>query len=262
MADAIVIKVRLEPSDINAAGQEIARKLQSALDSGLSSVKNTGRKVGDALGAGAEAAARKTEDALRVIRERGIQSRLNAETQAEAKIRAIREKAVADAERDARRLAAAQDRITRRNQGADSTIAFFKRYASTIREAGESIQQAGYGLLGLTAGIINVGKSALDSAVNIDKQVNVLKALTGSAAAAEQRYASLVATASKTPGLTTNLAATLDAQLRVAGASVQAIDKLLPVVGRLNAIAPLQDPNRFTQNLVQLITQNFERADL
>lgn len=262
MADAIVIKVTLEPTDIAAAGKEIARKLQSALDSSISNVTATGKRVGDALGAGVEAAAKKTEDALRVIRERGIQSRLNQEAQAEAKIRTIREKAIADAERDARRIAEAQEKAFRRSQGQDGALAFLKRYSSTIREAGESIQQAGFALLGFTAGIIRLGKGAVDSAIQIDKQVNVLKALTGSADAAEKRFAALVSTAAKTPGLTTNLAATLNAQLRVAGASVQAIDRLLPVVGRLNAIQPLEDPNRFTQNLVQLITQNFERADL
>lgn len=262
MADAIVIKIALDAGDINATGQKIARGLQSALDSAFGNAAGAGRKVGDALNASVEAAARKSADALRLIQERGIQQRLTAEAQAEAKSRTIREKALADAERDARRFAEAQARIVGRGAPPDSLIGFFKRYSSTIREAGESIQQAGYSLLGLTAGILSVGRSAVTSAVNIDRQVNVLKALTGSAAEAEKRFSALVKLSAQTPGLTTSLAATLDAQLRVANVRASTIDKILPAIGRLNAVAPLGDPQKFGQNLVQLITQGFERADL
>lgn len=196
------------------------------------------------------------------IRERGAQQQAAIAAKAAAQESAIRAKAAAQAERDARKLAETQERLARRAAPPDSAIAFFKRYSSTIREAGESIQQAGYGLLGLTAGILNVGKSAVSSAVNIDRQVNVLKALTGSAQAAEERFASLVKLSSQTPGLTTSLAATLDAQLRVANVGAGTIDKLLPAIGRLNAVSPLGDPQKFAQNLTQLITQGFERADL
>lgn len=132
-----------------------------------------------------------------------------------------------------------------------------------LQLAGQSLGGVGRTLsVGVTAPILALGAAAVKSAVDIDRQVNVLKALTGSAEAAERRLAALVATSQKTPGLTAGLAATLDAQLRVASVSEQTIDRILPAVGRLNAVSPLGDPQKFAQNLIQLVTQNFERQDL
>ena len=278
MADAIVIKIQLTAGDLNAGKADIRKAVKSALDAAVPDAKEIGQKIGNALSAGIveglnkakqlrtqldqllsptqrlrseEAQERAHQQRLAEIRERGAQQQA-----------AISARAAAQAERDARRFAEAQERALRRAQPPDSILGFFKRYSSTIREAGESIQQAGYGLLGLTAGVLNVGKAAVTSAVNIDRQVNVLKALTGSAQAAEERFAALVSLSAKTPGLTTSLAATLDAQLRVANVSAGTIDKILPAIGRLNAVSPLGDPQKFGQNLVQLITQGFERPDL
>lgn len=132
-----------------------------------------------------------------------------------------------------------------------------------LRTAGDSMRQAGQTLsLSLTAPLVALGAAAVKSAVDIDRQVNVLKSLTGSAAAAEARFTSLVALAQKTPGLTASLATTLDAQLRVANVTEQTINRILPAIGKLNAISPLGDPQRFASNLVQLVTQNFEKTDL
>lgn len=132
-----------------------------------------------------------------------------------------------------------------------------------IRELGSALSEVGGKLsLGLTAPITALGAAAAKSAVDIDRQINVLKSLTGSAAAAEARYAALVAVAQKTPGLTANLAATLDAQLRVASVTEQTINRILPAIGKLNAVSPLGNPQQFAQNLIQLVTQGFERADL
>lgn len=108
----------------------------------------------------------------------------------------------------------------------------------------------------------DLARKSIDAAIAIDRQVNTLKALTGSAEQARARFAELFALAQKTPGLTTSLASTLDVQLRILDVSEKTINRVLPVVGRLNAISPLGDPSRFAGNLVQLITQNFERQDL
>lgn len=252
MAEAITIQVTLSPSDIGAAGEKIARELQSAIQRGLNKVKG----IGDNIGSGVTNVATKLEAQLTAIRERGLQQRQSIEAKRLADLDRVREQfAQREVERQ-RKL----DQQVQRNQG---TLAFFRRFSSTIREAGESIQQAGQAATTLlTRPLIDLGRAAVQSAVNIDRQVNVLKALTGSAELAEKRFAALVALSQKTPGLTTNLAATLDTQLRVAGASVQAIDKLLPVVGKLNAASPLEDATKFSRNLVQLINQNFERQDL
>ena len=134
---------------------------------------------------------------------------------------------------------------------------------SSLRSLGSSLQSAGRSLtVVLTVPILALGAAALKSAKDIDANVNTLKAFTGSAEAAERRLAQLIKTARGTPGLTTNLALTLDAQLRVAQTTQETIDRVLPAIGRLNAVSKLQDPARFTQNLQQLVTQNFERQDL
>ncbi|MCI0348694.1 MAG: hypothetical protein L0Z53_04650, partial [Acidobacteriales bacterium] len=138
----------------------------------------------------------------------------------------------------------------------------FLRFSSTLREAGESIQQAGFALLGLTGAIIGLGRAAVRSAIDIDRQVNTLKALTGSAAAAEARFKALFELAQRTPGLTTRAAAALDAQLRLARVNEQTIDRFLKTVGRLNAIQGIGDPQEFANNLRQLVDQGFDKADL
>lgn len=147
-------------------------------------------------------------------------------------------------------------------QSAVVAVPPWRRYASTVREAGESLTNVGYVLANVGRGILNFGQAAVSAALDIDKQVNTIKALTGSAAAAEARFEALFKLAQKTPGLTTQLAATLDAQLRLAGVSEKSIDRVLPAIGRLNAVSPIADVAKFTQNLVQLATQGFERQDL
>lgn len=156
-----------------------------------------------------------------------------------------------------RQLIAAQTQLARLN-----TQSGFLRFSSTIREAGESIQQTGYFLTGLSTALIGVGTAAVKSAFDVDKNINVLKALLGSSEAAEARFKDLVKLSQSTPGLTTGLAAQIDVQLRVANATEKAISRVLPAIGRLNAVSNIQDPQRFVQNLVQLVTQNFERIDL
>lgn len=127
----------------------------------------------------------------------------------------------------------------------------------------QGLQQAGVSLTAaLTVPLTALGIASVKSAKDIDQNVNVLRAFTGSAASAEKRLAELIATAQRTPGLTTSLATTLDAQLRVANVTEQTINRILPAIGRLNAVSSLADPRRFSQNLVQLVTQGFEKIDL
>lgn len=135
--------------------------------------------------------------------------------------------------------------------------------ANAFRGIGPSLQSVGRTLtIGITAPLLALGAASLKSARDLDANVNTLKAFTGSAEAAEARLAQLIKTARDTPGLTTNLALTLDAQLRVAKTTEETINRVLPAIGRLNAVSKLPDAGRFTQNLLQLITQNFERQDL
>ena len=199
----------------------------------------------------------KTADAT--LRYAQAQARLLQIQGNSAEAQRVLSQATKNHEGSVRQLLVAQAQLARlQNQSSSG----FLRFSSTIREAGESIQQAGVFLTGLSAGLIAVGAAAVRSAFEIDKNVNTLKALLGSTGAAESRFAALQKLSQATPGLTTGLAAQLDVQLRVANATEKAINKVLPAIGRLNAISPLGDPRRFVQNLVQLVTQNFERIDL
>lgn len=134
---------------------------------------------------------------------------------------------------------------------------------NAFRGIGSGLQSVGRTLtVGITAPLLALGAVSLKSAKDLDANVNTLKAFTGSAEAAERRLAQLIKTARGTPGLTTNLGLTLDAQLRTAKVVQETIDRVLPSIGRLNAVSKLPDVGRFTQNLVQLVTQNFEKQDL
>lgn len=183
------------------------------------------------------------------------QRRLNAAVQSLQRQRsAALIRAFKDEERAAVASARAQERAA---QQASRSI------ANAFRGIGPGLQSIGRTLtIGITAPLLALGAASLKSAKDLDANVNTLKAFTGSAEAAERRLAQLIKTARDTPGLTTNLALTLDAQLRVAQTTQETIDRVLPAIGRLNAVSKLPDAARFTQNLLQLVTQNFERQDL
>lgn len=133
----------------------------------------------------------------------------------------------------------------------------------TLGQMGSQFETAGRRLsVGLTLPLVALAAASVKSAKDIDAQVNVLRAFTGSAAAAEKRLAQLNATALRTPGLTTTLGLQFDAQLRSLKTSEQAINAILPAIGRLNAVKQIEDPQRFTENLVQLITTGFQKRDL
>lgn len=132
-----------------------------------------------------------------------------------------------------------------------------------IREAGESIGQAGFAFNQFVTGPLGaLARVSTQSAFAIDENVNSIKALTGSASAAEGRFQALFALAQKTPGLTTEIATALDSQLKLANVSEGIVDRFLVTVGRLNSIKSIGDPQEFANNLRQLVDQGFEKADL
>ena len=132
-----------------------------------------------------------------------------------------------------------------------------------IREAGESIGQAGFAFNQFVTGpLVALARVSTESAFAIDENVNSIKALTGSASAAEGRFQALFTLAQKTPGLTTDIATALDSQLKLANVSEGIVDRFLVTVGRLNSIKSIGDPQEFANNLRQLVDQGFEKADL
>lgn len=132
-----------------------------------------------------------------------------------------------------------------------------------IREAGESIGQAGFAFNQFVTGPLGaLARVSTQSAFAIDENVNSIKALTGSASAAEGRFQALFTLAQKTPGLTTDIATALDSQLKLANVSEGIVDRFLVTVGRLNSIKSIGDPQEFANNLRQLVDQGFDKADL
>lgn len=265
---AITINATLSEQDIKRAALATEKTFKQTFDNVGKFAQDAARRFADAIGGGNVQQAlakvrqlRETINALDIaaanqharrlveIEQRTANQRQLIEQRRIAQLETTRARQEASEQRHQQRLLEIQQRGT-------------QQQSASLAKFGQSLQQVGLLASGLSLGIAAISRTAVKSAIDIDSNVNVLKAFTGSAEAAEKRLAQLIATASKTPGLTTNLALTLDAQLRAARVSAEAIDKLLPVIGRINAVRPLADPGRFAQNLIQLITQGFERADL
>lgn len=256
MAEEIIIKTVL---DLSGSERQIKQQVEKALGSpdAQTAARNAGKKIGDALGLGIETTRRSREDKelahmrrLETISAQSNARLIQIEARKQAQLDTIRE-------RSFQKEIEHQRKIERETQRGANALTFLRNAASGLRSVFGALAA-----LGIVALFERIGRAALGAAIDIDKQVSALTALTGSAAAAEKRFAQLIAIAQKTPGLTTNLAATLDVQLRIFNVAQQTIDKLLPVIGRLNAISPIADPRQFVNNLTQLISQNFERQDL
>jgi len=243
----IEIRVKL---DIGRQADEIERKLKASLNAG---------------GTGATGATRALRDqeaaALRLAQ---AHARLASASGGLNQAETILSTALARTTRETLTTINAQTQLARVHQQQDRAARGSAGGLDSLRASASRLQGVFTALaaVGLVSLFERFGRAAFDAAIDVDKQVNSLKALTGSAEAAQKRFKELFDLAQKTPGLTTSLAATLDAQLRIFSVSVQTIDKLLPVIGKLNAISPLGDPRQFVNNLTQLITQNFERQDL
>jgi hypothetical protein len=228
MANEITVKVAL---DARGEGQKVAKEFANAAPA----AQAAGRKIGDSLKLGIESGSKGAFD-----RPRDELGRFTKTAQ------------------DAGKKAGESLGLGIQN-GTKQANAGLGEMLSTVRAL-----QGVFAALAVGRAVSFFGdlaKRAIDAAVAVDRNVNSLRALTGSAEVAERRFASLVALAQKTPGLTADLAANLDIQLRTFNVAERTIDRLLPVIGRLNAISPL-DSRQFARNLTQLISQNFDTQDL
>jgi hypothetical protein len=255
MDDAIEINIKLGEKEISAAADRIEKKLRAAL----------GPLFGGGPGGGRDPITPRLRDqeaaALRLAQAQARLASVNGNlSQAQNLLSTALDKTTKETVAQIN----AQIQLVRVNQQMQRET---QQSAAGVNSLGSAIGSlrsgfAAFAALGVVSLFVNFGRAALDAAISVDRQVNTLKALTGSAAEAQRRFQELFKLAQQTPGLTTSIAATLDAQLRVFSVNEQTINKLLPVVGRLNAIAPLSDPRQFVNNLTQLISQNFERQDL
>lgn len=265
---AITISAQITEQDIKRAAAATEKVFKQAFDNVSKYAQDTAKRFADAIGGGNVNAAlakvrqlRETINALDAAAQSQHQRRLTEITERGAQTRqVIEQRRVAQLEK----VQALRESAEQRHQQRLTEIQQkgLQQQGLSLDKFGQGLQRAGGFATALGLGIAAIGREAVQSAIKIDSSVNVLKAFTGSAEAAEARLAKLIATAQKTPGLTTQLALTLDAQLRAARVAESTIDRILPAVGRINAVRKLEDPGRFTNNLIQLVTQGFERADL
>ncbi|MDX2040507.1 MAG: hypothetical protein SF097_04620 [Acidobacteriota bacterium] len=272
MAESLVIRIALQPEELSATQQKIKKTVIGAIDAVAPEARQAGRKIGDALSAGIEEGVKRARQLRQQLD--SILSPTARHSAAEAaerrhnqKIEEFRERAAAQIAATEARKNAQLEAIRARSEAAEQRhqqklLEIQQRGAERQSALSQGLIQARTALLtGLTTGLTALGAASIKSAKDIDSTVNVLRALTGSAEAAEKRFAQLVAISQKTPGLTANLAGQLDTQLRVASVRQETIDRLLPIIGRLNAIQRIEDPRRFVGNLRQIATTG-DRQDL
>lgn len=255
MDEDIVIEVKLEDRELNRQIEAIESKFKRSLNAAF----------GGSATSGATSVTRAIKDqeaaALRLAQ---AQARLAAAGGNLTGAQTVLSNALSKTTRETVAQIGAQTQLVRVNQQMQRET---QQSASAVSALGRSTAGvvaafSALAAIGVASFFESVARRAVDAAISIDQQVTALTALTGSATAAKQRLEELFALSQKTPGLTLGLASTLDAQLRVFDVNTQTINKLLDTVGRLNAISPLGDPRQFSQNLIQLVTQNFERQDL
>ncbi|HKX32103.1 MAG TPA: hypothetical protein VJ302_30735 [Blastocatellia bacterium] len=118
--------------------------------------------------------------------------------------------------------------------------------------------------IGLGAALQQIGRAAVDSAIQVDRSRQALAALLGSADAANKKLAELRKLAAETPGVTAQNATSIYAQLRaIKGVTDQTINSLVQSLGKLSASSEkFGDPADFARNLTQIFTQSFERGDI
>lgn len=278
MADPIVIQVRLGTDEINRAGQEIARKLTNALNTGATGAREAGRKIAESFDAGlrdvltraqligrqinaalspnqrhrtSEAAEVKHQQRLAEIQTRAALQQANIQARADAQIVIARARREAAELRHQQRLIEIQERAANRSSALSNAGAVFGGVLG------------GLSVAGLASALENVARTAFNSAAELDKNRQTLIALTGSADAANKKLAELRSLAARTPGLTASLANEAFTLLKAsANIADDTINRVLQSVGRLNAVFTIDDPKGFIRNLLQIFSQGFERADI
>ena len=206
----------------------------------------------------AKASGAEARQVIRDLREQEEQQRraeLAAERLAAARSRAAREEVRLQQQIEAleRQRAFGSTRVSNRG------IAFAGSLASEVnRNLGNLV-----GAAGIAYGLTEVAQAAVEATLNLDKTRNTLIAVTGSTAAANEKFKQLRELALVSPGVTTEFAATLFAQFKaIPSIAEETIPRLIRAIGRLNAVFTIDDPKTFSRNLVQLFTQGFETQDI
>lgn len=155
-------------------------------------------------------------------------------------------------------------------RGADRAKRQLNSIANRSREVGKTLKQYG-------SQIVSIGKSmtaavtlplaglatlGVRSALSLDQARTKMIALTGSSQAAAKRWEELNKIADNSVGVMRAAARETFTQLKGLNIADAAINKLIPSLGKLNAAFNIEDMQGFNQNLVQIFSQGFERADI
>lgn len=133
-----------------------------------------------------------------------------------------------------------------------------------LKNVGEMATRVGTSLtIGLTAPLVALGTFGVKAALGLDEVRTKITALVGDSAKANQKIIELYALADKSVGVFRSGAVETFAQLKgIGGIGDATINKLIGSLGKLNAAFKIEDMAGFNQNLNQIFSQGFERADI
>lgn len=244
MADAIVIKVGLDVTEISKATQEVSRRVGSALDAGVTLAQRRATQLQSQIHSAMVAKERIHLQKLEAIHAQSAARLAQVEARKQSQLDVIRARAVQKEIDHQRKLDTAAQRTTSSVSGLSSALKILAA-------------------IGVVSIFERLASTALQSAANLDKARQTIAALTGSVEAANAKLAELRRLAATSPGVTVTFATQLFSQLKAVGEIADTtINGLIRSIGRLNAVFTLEDPVRFGRNLLQVFQQNFEAQDI
>ncbi len=147
--------------------------------------------------------------------------------------------------------------------GLDRVDSRLTKIGSKMQSFGGGLQSLGATLTGaLTVPLTGLAALGIKSSLELDKARTKMIALTGSKEAATKKWAELNKIADESVGVFRASARETFNQLKGLRVSDEAINKLIPSLGKLNAAFNIEDQQGFTQNLNQIFKQGFERTDI
>ena len=141
---------------------------------------------------------------------------------------------------------------------------YVNKFGSQMASIGEQISGLGRTLTAaVSAPLAALGALGVRSALDIDQIRTKIIALVGDSTQAGKKIEELRALANNSVGVTQRAALESYAQLKgIGGISDETINKVIQSLGKLNAAFKIEDLAGFNQNLNQIFTQGFERADI
>ena len=167
-------------------------------------------------------------------------------------------------ELDKRQIKSAQQSLNGLNNTNFSRLkSKLKSVAGTLKSIGSGVSSVGRKMTAaFTLPIVALGAFGSKVSLELDKARTKMTALTGSREAATKKWKELNDLAAKAIGVTRASARDTFNQLKGLNIGDKAINALIGSLGKLNAAFDIEDMKGFTQNLNQIFSQGFERADI